>query len=134
MPKAIVKYGLPGCIVLVFAAQFYQVHYHRLSRWKGGGFGMYSEVHPKHRQVWLDIDGKKTNILMDSATPKVLQQKAFYLPIQPSPEKLKAFASLAAEEYKADTVSVQIWQPRLNTANNHLTMQMIAEGRYEQKP
>ncbi len=40
-------------LVLVALHQLVLVHTHGLTRWKGGGFGMYSDFHVHQRQVWL---------------------------------------------------------------------------------
>jgi hypothetical protein len=53
MKGLLLKYTLPAIIIAVAGFQFYQSKYHQLSRWKGGGFGMYSEVHPDRRQIWV---------------------------------------------------------------------------------
>lgn len=46
-----------------------------LSRWKGLGFGMYTELHPKHRQLWaLDERGQPQRWLHERAWPKLVER------------------------------------------------------------
>ncbi len=48
---------IPAVALIVALCQLIMVHQHRLTRWRGAGFGMYSELHPSHRQLWLAIEG-----------------------------------------------------------------------------
>lgn len=45
--------GIVVIAVLVVAVQFSQSIFGQQTRWKGGGFGMYTEPHPSRRITWL---------------------------------------------------------------------------------
>lgn len=129
-----VKYALPLLIITVAIHQFYMVYLHQLSRWKGGGFGMYSEMHPTDREVWI---GKRdsmwcaTNIKI---TPRAVANKANTLRFVPNQQNIEKFATFAAKQYKLDSLLVQVWEPVLNTENNLLSTKLIREVQYAGKP
>lgn len=48
------RYMLPLAVLLVVASiQLARVHLVGQTRWRGGGFGMYTELHPNHTEVWV---------------------------------------------------------------------------------
>ncbi len=49
-------YLVPVVLVCVAATQLGFVELRGLTRWKGGGFGMYSDPHPDLREVWLELE------------------------------------------------------------------------------
>lgn len=66
MPHAfrerLLKFGIPGLAVISIAIQFYTAHTQNLSKWKGGGNGMYTELHYIYNQVHitqLSVDSLK---------------------------------------------------------------------------
>lgn len=122
----LIKYTLPAIIIVVAAFQFYQVYYHQLSRWKGGGFGMYSEVHPDWRQVWI--------ITHDSSFKVNIQSKlfaaAYMLKIKPDKKNAIAFASKAADHLNEDNIIIQVWEPSLDITTNRLSNIQIQESKY----
>ena len=54
MDRWIKRYLAPSLLVVVAAGQLITVHTGELSRWEGGGFGMYSELPPSTRHVVID--------------------------------------------------------------------------------
>ncbi|MGE9295484.1 MAG: hypothetical protein ACQKBV_04270 [Puniceicoccales bacterium] len=48
---------VPALMSVVAGVHFYQVHQHGWTRWKGGGFGMYSEYHPSKKTVIFRGEG-----------------------------------------------------------------------------
>lgn len=48
-----VRWLVPCLIIAVSSTQLGRVFFSGQSRWRGGGFGMYSEFHPNLTQVWL---------------------------------------------------------------------------------
>lgn len=49
-----VRYLLPLVVMLVIASiQIARVHLYGQTRWRGGGFGMYTELHPNHTEIWV---------------------------------------------------------------------------------
>lgn len=60
-----IQYGaIPVLMVVVICVQLYSVQTAQLSRWRGGGFGMYSEYHPNTRHFWLTPPDKEAATLV----------------------------------------------------------------------
>jgi hypothetical protein len=134
MKGFVLKYALPLLILSVAIHQFYMVYQNRLTRWKGGGFGMYSEMHALTREVWI---GKEDSMWLAS-NPKVTKRevanKANRLRFMPNKNKLFLFATYAAKQYGYDSILVQVWEPILNPENNTLSRKLISELQYAGKP
>lgn len=48
---------VPTLLVTVFCIQFYLVHNHNLTQWKGGGFGMFSTIDaPSERSLKIQLN------------------------------------------------------------------------------
>lgn len=66
-------------LVLPLGVALFQVWFSNtsnLSRWKGGGFGMYTGMHPNNRSVWVKIeDGNGSHFLRVDAQPKDSSEK-----------------------------------------------------------
>lgn len=118
-------------IVGVAAAQFYQVYFTHLTRWKGGGFGMYSEVHPKFRQVWLIKEDTSIRLFNMYKQPEKLVKSAHRLKFAPSPQKMQKMAKEAANHYNINLLTVQVWEPYIKPETNVLSMKLIGEEIYE---
>ena len=89
------QYGTLAVLVLVAVHQFYQVQINHLSRWKGGGFGMYSE--PTFRQqrtlnIYIEIDGKLELANLEQARGLLVAKKSVDVRILPSDERLNSLA------------------------------------------
>lgn len=130
----LIKYSLPILIIGVAAAQFFQVYAHHLTRWKGGGFGMYSEVHPKHRQVWVLKNDTAIRLFNRNKQPVQLVKSAYRLKFSPSQKRMETLAEKASRIYGADTLTIQIWEPYVKPATNQLGMKLIREKNYAKIP
>jgi hypothetical protein len=129
-----VKYALPLLIIIVAIYQFYMVYRHNLTRWKGGGFGMYSEMHPLTREVWIGNKDSIWRATNPKITPKEVPKKANWLRYAPNQKNILTFAALAAEKYKLDSLVVQVWEPYLDPDKNLLGTKLIREVHYAGKP
>lgn len=54
--KIIFRWLLLIVPVAVIAVQLCFSNFSNLTRWKGGGFGMYTDIHIQHRSVWLKVE------------------------------------------------------------------------------
>ena len=126
MKVLLLKYTLPAIIIAVAAFQFYQHHYHQLSRWKGGGFGMYSEVHPDRRQIWVITRDSSFQINNKSK----LYAAAYRLKIKPNKKNTMAFALKTADQLNIESITIQIWEPFLDISTNRLSRIQIQEVKY----
>ena len=133
MRKALLTYGLPFCVVTVVCIQFYNVHFKNLSRWKGGGFGMYSEGHPQFRQVWGFTGNKTIHFNDHKNAPKRLRQWIVRVQMWPSAKNLEHFAEQVSDLYKTDSVTIKVFEPGLNSGSNTLKMELVKECIYVQQ-
>ena len=134
MKGILIKYALPLLIIAVAFHQLYMVYLQQFTRWKGGGFGMYSEMHPLTREVWI---GNKDSMWLASnstVTLKPVADRARGLLFKPNEKMLYQFAAYAAKQYHCDSLLVQVWEPFLNPENNSLNRKLIREVRYAGKP
>jgi hypothetical protein len=129
-----VKYALPLLIVTVAIHQFYMVYRHNLTRWRGGGFGMYSEMHPMHRQVWIGNQDSMWHASDPKITKRAVANKANSVRYMPNEKSLLQLAGFAAKQYKMHSLRVQVWEPVLNPENNSLSRKLILEVHYAGKP
>ena len=117
------KWGLPVFIFLIVANQFYRVYVHKLTRWKGGGFGMYSQIHPLDRRVWI---ATPDSCWMIQGSKTTLEKKAHALRFFPNQHALQDFAALVSKSYTIDSFSIEIWEPYITPETNTLSRKKIA--------
>ena len=60
--KTFFKWLLISVPISVAVWQLYQSNFSNLTRWKGGGFGMYTDIHINHRCIWIEITRADTVI------------------------------------------------------------------------
>ncbi len=60
--------------LLIAANQIFRSNFSDLTRWKGGGFGMYTEMYPENRSVWLISESRDTT-LVTKIYPITLEQR-----------------------------------------------------------
>jgi hypothetical protein len=54
-------YGVP---LLVAGNQMLRSNLSDLTRWKGGGFGMYTEMYPENRSIWLVTESADSSLVV----------------------------------------------------------------------
>lgn len=57
---------VPALALLIATLQLIVSSLSTLTPWKGGGFGMYSELHPNKRQLWLIPAQGPSRLILDS--------------------------------------------------------------------
>lgn len=96
MQKIFYLYCTPLVLITIACLQLYFAHYHMLSAWKGGGFGMFSTVDsPEARffRVYLMVDGVETPVKIPSDFAKLVYKvRAF-----PQPADLHLLAQTLVE-------------------------------------
>jgi hypothetical protein len=131
MKGFLLKYGLPILIVSVVISQFYLAYFERLSRWKGGGFGMYSEWQPEKRQVWIVVNDSAFIINNPKKHPRELVVLAHHLKFFPSDKKLISFGKKARQLLQVEAMKVQVWEPRLHSLENTVIRELIIEETFD---
>lgn len=116
-------YWVPALALLVVAIQLVLCNTWNLTKWKGGGFGMYSEVHYYYHDVFispltvsLDTLQKKDANISDA----IKQAKRM-----PFDANLKRMGELVSKYAPGDSISIQIWKPRIDAKNALYARELI---------
>lgn len=113
----LLKYGIPVFALIVVAVQLVLVKTKELSRWKGGGYGMYTEIHYVYNQIYIpgfSVDSLvKDNEEMQSTFGKLL--------VMPNRYNLKKVAKIVLKTQDVDSINVQIWKPLVNSKKGTYT-------------
>lgn len=108
-------FGVPALMCVVALLQLYQVHVNGLTRWKGGGFGMYSEFHANSRQV-MYREGIGSYIPLNRVPLEIQQHAQLYI----SPVQLEAIS----KDYQRDTgtpLGIEVWMPTYDFRSREIT-------------
>ena len=96
-----------------------------LTRWKGGGFGMYSEMHPNYRKVVInDSLYEKDTLKINSKKHVAIKKYAFF----PKEKYLKNLSQTL--DLKSDTLIIEVWQLDFDAKNRQLTNKKIKSDVY----
>ena len=122
---SILKYAVPILAVLIVLIQLVIVNITHLTKWKGGGFGMYTEVHCYYNEVHIknldqSLDSLRT---VDISLDKAIKQAKCL----PNTSNLKAIAGLVSKYNLEDTITVQVWKPLIDAKNNFYSRKLINE-------
>lgn len=120
--RRLLKYAIPGVMLMVIAVQLFLVYSKNLSRWKGGGYGMYTEIHYFHNKIY--IKGMSVDSLVKDDD---LKDTLGFLKLIPNRDRLKEAAELVLKKTKKDSVHMQIWKPIMNVSNGEYTRVLIDE-------
>lgn len=124
----ILKFPVPILAFVIVSVQMFFVNTINLTRWKGGGFGMYSEMHYHYNEVVVSnldtpLDSLKTS---DSNIAKAVNR----LKRIPSTANLKKTAFLLSENMTKGNLTVQVWKPLINSKNGSYSRELLNEFRY----
>lgn len=121
--EAFLKYGIPSLAVIVIAIQLFFVNTKKLNKWKGGGYGMYTEIHYYYNQIY--IPGMSVDsLLIDNSEMK---STFGYLMLMPNKDNLEKAAKLVLKTTDKDSIHVQIWKPIVNSKNGVYSRELIDE-------
>lgn len=130
MKSLLAKLVVPTILIIVAGCQFYCSTYFNLSNWKGGGFGMYSEIHCFiSRQVWFQLDTGYVNLGSGAENYKYgMHLKK--LRIFPTDAKLAELAKQLRKDKNLDTVRLQLWELDYDIKSGVLKRKKIIENAY----
>ena len=124
MKKYLIYYSVPILMVAIALFQIIQIP-KGLTRWKGGGFGMYSEMHPNYRNVVINDSLYKIDSLKINSKKHVAFKKYAFFP------KEKYLQSLAQTlDLKSDTIRIEVWQLDFDAKKRQLTNKKIKSDVY----
>ncbi|WP_299101703.1 hypothetical protein [uncultured Winogradskyella sp.] len=117
------NYSIPCLAIIVIVIQMVVVKTQNLSKWKGGGYGMYSEIHYFYNQIHIP------NLSVDSLVDvnSNLKNSLGYLMLMPNDNRIKESAQLILETTKNDSISVQLWKPVVDSKKQSLTRVLVNE-------
>ncbi len=124
----LLKYSVPLVALLIIAVQLFMVSEHNLTRWKGGGFGMYSEMHFNFNEVIVNNLDMQLDSIKKSDTD--IANKVRTLKRIPNTANLKELAQLIASHSLDSTITVQVWRPLLDTKKARYSRELINEFHY----
>ncbi len=127
-PSRIARRYLPLALLLAVAAyQMWRVEVDGLTRWRGGGFGMYSSVHYGESEVWIGFSrGEGLNFVpmttAGTVEARLLLPRCRVFPTEESLEELALYITPGAG-------ALQIWRPRLDPETLAFDRELLAEYR-----
>tara|TARA_Y100000815_G_C13149186_1_gene427369 strand:- start:262 stop:669 length:408 start_codon:yes stop_codon:yes gene_type:complete len=115
------KYSIPLLAILVIAIQLFLVNTKNLNRWKGGGYGMYSEMHYYFNKVYVP------GLSVDSLAKADSDLKIAFsnLMLMPNNQNLNLVAKYVLQKTNKDSVLVQIWKPVVDSKSNSYKRMLI---------
>ncbi|WP_411895898.1 hypothetical protein [Winogradskyella sp. A2] len=87
-----------------------------MNKWKGGGFGMYSEIHYYYNQIYIP-DMSVDSLIKDDS----MKESLGFLMLMPNDINLKKSAELILKTTKRDSINIQIWRPLMNSESGVYT-------------
>ena len=124
----IFNYFVPMLAIIVIISQFFLVKTTNLSPWKGGGFGMYSEVHYFYHDVYIS----DLNISLDSLA-KIDSKFANHLislKRMPNSTNFKKMAEYVSKYSHNDTINIQVWRPKIEARTNTYSREVKKEYQF----
>lgn len=124
----IFSYIVPIITLIVIVFQMVVVKTDGLSKLRGGGFGMYSEVSFTLNEVWVN----NTDYSLDSLTQnnRDVRLAVKKLKLIPSQKNLKQTAQLIQKLSHLDTIMIQVWKPHIDIETSLFTRELINELEY----
>lgn len=112
--------ALPALALLIALIQLTLVHTHGLSRWRLGGFGMYSDYHPEHLQLWRLQPDSPPALLTEDDHPQVA--RCVRLPTA------ACFATLHAQlpaQPAGGPATYELWRPQADPDSSRLMRVLV---------
>ena len=121
--EVLLKYGIPVLAILVILIQFFFVNKKALNRWKGGGYGMYSEMHYYFNQIYIPEMSVDSLVNVNDDIKKSFN----YLMLMPNGDNLKNAAKSVLTATDQDSIHIQIWKPVVDSKNRLYSRALINE-------
>ena len=118
--KLIAYCSLPVLIILIAAIQIYNTETTELSRWKGGGFGMYTTINEASHVIVVN-DEVLSNVDMSKARMNFIYK----------PNKKTAKDYLKHLDKTMEVKKLQIFEPVFNKETNQLVYKIRYEKVFE---
>jgi len=116
-----VRLGPAVLAALVAVFQMVRVETDGLIRWKGGGFGMYSEFHANQRQIVIEPEALEKEAESNGAD---LYEAKRACRIYPRPEAFERLARQIRDHTGREPV-VELWETDFNPTSSSLSRRLI---------
>lgn len=115
-------YGTAALALMVAMGQLY-MRQKGLSSWKGGGFGMYAELHPVYTKLFIRTEGEQQRSGRADLTSEayMLMEKAM---IFPSNGMLEQLTEEVEQQTGVDELVVEVWEPVFDVETRTLELQL----------
>ena len=117
------KYGIPGLAVIIIVIQLFFVNTKKLNKWKGGGYGMYTEIHYYYNQIY--VPGMPVDSLIKGNTE--MKSTLGYLMLMPNKNNLKKAGALILKTTQKDSIQIQIWTPTISSHTGLYSRKLVDE-------
>ncbi|MEZ4803654.1 MAG: hypothetical protein R2797_12855 [Gelidibacter sp.] len=119
----ILKYAVPIVALMIIGVHFILVRTSNLNKWKGGGFGMYSEVHYYFNEVYINNLTEPLDSLI--ADDKNIGNLMMDVKRMPNKMNLKKMATVMSNYVTNDTVTIEVWKPLIDSKNSKYSRELI---------
>lgn len=112
--KFVSKYGVLLLLIGVAFHQMYQVD-NGLSRWKGGGFGMYSEIHYNQVKIFVRFMAKQEDLVnKEFVETDELNRRLKLAQRFASQDNCMEVAKEVQNISGIPQIKIEVWRPRFN--------------------
>ncbi len=109
------------CLVVIIFQVSMQKNYN-LTKWKGGGFGMYTEMHHTYYTVDVRTTGVSNRVLYRD---KQIAYQIDLCKILPTDTQLKKLATLIRTKNNNQSVHIVVLKPKLSAVDMSVSMEKI---------
>ena len=122
------NYWVPIVALLVIIAHFLLANTFNLSKWKGGGFGMYTEVHYYYNEVFIPHLDPPLTVLADEhyEIEKIMKD----IKRMPNDGNLEKMAKSISKFVSSDTITIQVWKPFIDSESANYSRELVNELQY----
>lgn len=126
--KFLAFYSLPLLVVLVACFQLFKTETSNLSRWKGAGFGMYTNINEVHNIILVNDTVFTYELFkpMDNIQKHRVKSNLLY---NPNNKTAKKFIRSLKNEHEVK--SLQIYRPVVDVSNNQLSYTLAYEQLFD---
>lgn len=128
LDKFFAFYSLPLLVVAVACLQIYKTETTNLSRWKGGGFGMYTNINEVYNIIVINDSLFSKNHFKTKDAGERQRVKSNLL-FNPNNENTKKFIETLKNRNQIE--KIQIYRPVLNPTNNQLRYELSYEKLFD---
>jgi hypothetical protein len=116
------KYFTPTLVILISCISYYNAEYKNQTRWRGGGFGMYSEICWDMNEVWFD------NIPDSLNFTEIYRQECNKIRMKPSTKNMNYVGELIRDNYSLHNFTIEMWKLNYNLNENKLFNVKVKES------